>query len=134
MVFVVGSLYWPFLLYVFGALALTFGMIAVAALLGERHRERTTAERYESGLPPAGGMPERHSIEFYLVAIIFVVFDLEAVFIFAWAIAARDVGWAGYVEVAVFVLALLAGLAYAWANGLLEWGVAGRRQKVRRLP
>jgi NADH-quinone oxidoreductase subunit A len=123
---------------VFFYLALTAVVLATMLLLpvvlGQRHRERTTGERYESGLPPASDMPRRYSIEFYLVAILFVVFDLEAAFIFAWAVVARHVGWTGYTVLAVFVGILLAGLAYEWKTGRLDWGTDARRRRRGRMP
>jgi NADH-quinone oxidoreductase subunit A len=130
---VVGSVTWPFVVYAIGAFVLTFGLIGFTALTGQRHRELTTDERYESGLPPAGGLAHRFSIEFYLVAMIFVVFDLESVFIFAWAVVARDLGWAGYVEMAVFVGLLLVALAYVWLTGALDWGTGGRQRRAKRM-
>ena len=69
-------------------------MLLVPAVLGQRHRERTTGERYESGLPPASDLPARYSIEFYLVAMLFVVFDLESAFVFAWAVVGAAPGLA----------------------------------------
>ncbi|MEI6622239.1 MAG: NADH-quinone oxidoreductase subunit A, partial [Actinomycetes bacterium] len=72
------------------------------------------------------------SVEFYQVALFFVIFDLEAVFIFAWAVNARRLGWAGYLEIVVFVGLLFAGLVYLWKTGGLDWGAAGRRRRLRR--
>lgn len=113
--------------------AVTVGaMLVVPQLLGQRHRERATGERYESGLPAAGDLPRRFSIEFYLVAILFVVFDLEAAFLFAWAVAARRLGWRGYAEMVVFVVLLLVALVYLWRTGALDWGTGGRRRRAAR--
>src|SRR5450830_1611655 len=87
---------------------------------------------YESGIKPAGPLPKRLSVEFYQVALFFVIFDLEAVFIFAWAVNARRLGWTGYLEIVVFVALLFAGLVYLWKVGGLDWGAAGRRRRLRR--
>jgi NADH-quinone oxidoreductase subunit A len=127
-----GTAWWALVLYgVFAALTLG-AMLVLPRLLGQRHRELTTDEQYESGLPMAeGGLPRRYSIEFFLVAILFVVFDLESVFIFAWAVTARRLGWVGYVEMLVFIALLMAALVYLWASGALDWGT-GARQKARR--
>jgi NADH-quinone oxidoreductase subunit A len=70
----------------------------------------------------------RLSVNFYLVAVFFVIFDLESVFIFAWAICVREAGWAGYVEIVVFVGILLAALAYLWREGALDWGPDQRKR------
>jgi NADH-quinone oxidoreductase subunit A len=123
---------WPFLLYVVLAVLATGALIGVTALLGQRHRDLTTDVRYESGLPPAGPLPQRFSIEFYEVAVFFVVFDLEAVFVFAWAIGLRESGWRGYVEALVFIVLLLAGLVYLWRLGALDWGTSARLRSRRR--
>jgi NADH-quinone oxidoreductase subunit A len=123
---------WPFLVYAVLAVLVTAAMIGVTALLGQRHRDLTTDVRYESGLPPAGPLPRRFSIEFYQVAVFFVVFDLEAVFVFAWAIGLRESGWSGYLVVLVFIVLLLAGLVYLWRQGALDWGTSARLRAQRR--
>ncbi|MCX6371570.1 MAG: NADH-quinone oxidoreductase subunit A [Actinobacteria bacterium] len=107
-------------------------IIAVSALLGERRRGPERNVPYESGIKPAGPLPKRLSVKFYQVALYFVIFDLEAVFIFAWAVNARRLGWAGYVEIVVFVVLLFAGLVYLWRIGGLDWRPAGRRRQLRK--
>jgi NADH-quinone oxidoreductase subunit A len=105
-------------------------MLALSHVLGERHRGQQTHEPYESGILPTGTARQRVSAKFYLVAMFFVIFDLEAVFLYAWAVAFRDVGWAGYVEVMVFIGILVVALAYLWREGALDWGPAqGRRSR-----
>jgi len=121
---------WPLALYFVLVLALVGVMIGLAHVLGERHRGRATGEPYESGIVSTGSARIRFSAHFYLVAMFFVVFDLEAVFLFAWAVAAPELGWPGYIEVLVFVGILLAALIYLWKVGALEWGTA-RRVKTR---
>ena len=121
-----GNDLWPLVLY--GALValVAGGMVGVSALLGERHRERETGEPYESGIVSTGSARIRFSSRFYLVAMFFVVFDLESVFLYAWAVSARRVGWAGFAEAAVFVAVLLAALFYLWRLGALSFGPAAR--------
>jgi NADH-quinone oxidoreductase subunit A len=123
---------WGVVIYLLLAASVVASMLLLPAVLGQRHRERTTGERYESGLPPASDLPARYSIEFYLVAMLFVVFDLESAFIFAWAVAARHLGWRGYIEMLVFILLLVAALAYLWRRGALDWGTSGRRRRESR--
>ena len=125
---------WGVVFYLLLATVVLATMLLIPTVLGQRHKERTTGERYESGLPPASDLPGRYSIEFYLVAMLFVVFDLEAAFIFAWSVVARQVGWTGYIVVLVFILLLVAGLAYEWATGTLDWGTSGRMKRRRRRP
>lgn len=111
---------WPLLVYFALVLAVVLGMLGLSHFLGQRHRERATDEPYESGIPPTGSARLRFDVRFYLVAMFFVIFDLEAAFLFAWAVAFRQAGWPGYFEAIVFVGVLLAGLAYLWRMGALD--------------
>jgi NADH-quinone oxidoreductase subunit A len=113
---------WPILVYFFAVLTLVALMIGSSYILGERHKECQTGEPYESGVVSTGSARLRFDAKFYLVAMFFVIFDLEAVFLFAWTVALREVGWAGYIEILVFVSILLAALFYLWRLGALDWG------------
>ncbi|MGH9326049.1 MAG: NADH-quinone oxidoreductase subunit A [Terriglobia bacterium] len=104
-------------------------MLGVSYLLGQRHEEKATGDPYEGGILSEGSAHVRMSARFYLVAMFFVVFDLEGVFIFAWAVAARESGWAGYWEILVFVGILVATLIYLWRLGALDF-VPTRREKA----
>ena len=123
--------FWPFLIYALAVIILVSIMISLSWVLGERHKEKSTDEPYESGIPPTGDARLRFSSSFYLIAMFFVIFDLESVFVFAWAVAARDVGWPGYAAVTVFIGALLAALVYLWRSGALEWGPSKRAPSTR---
>jgi len=127
-----GAPLWPLVVYAIAVLSLAAAIIVVSYLLGQRHREQATGQVYESGLPPTGSARLRFSIDYYLVAIFFVVFDVESIFIFAWAIAWRELGWAGYIEVLVFIGILLAALVYLWRMGALDWGTVRFQKRVRR--
>jgi NADH-quinone oxidoreductase subunit A len=118
---------WPFVLYFAVVVLLVGAMVALSYVLGQRHRERATGEVYEGGILESGSARVRFSARFYLVAIFFVIFDLEAVFILAWAVAGRELGWAGYWEMLVFVGLLLAALVYLWRVGALDWAKARRQ-------
>ncbi len=113
---------WPLVLYFAAILALVGAMLSSSYVLGTRHANKAKFEPFESGIVSVGSARLRFPAKFYLVAMLFVIFDLEAVFIFAWAIAFRTLGWAGYVEVLVFVAILVAALAYLWRVGALDWG------------
>jgi NADH-quinone oxidoreductase subunit A len=119
---------WPLAVYVGAVLLLVSGMIGMSYVLGERHREPATGDPYESGILSTGTAQVRLSVQFYLVAMFFVIFDLEAAFLFAWAVAARELGWPGYLEASVFVAVLAAALAYVWRAGGLDWGTRGARR------
>ncbi len=120
---------WPLALYFFVVLVLVAGMLGLSYVLGDQHRDRSTGDPYESGIVSTGSARLRISVKFYLVAVFFVVFDLEAASIFAWAVALREVGWSGYIEALIFIAILLANLVYLWREGALEWGPA----RIRRL-
>jgi NADH-quinone oxidoreductase subunit A len=125
---------WPATLYAVLVLVVAGAILTLSWLLGERQSHGSDAEPYESGIKPAGPLPRRLSVEFYQIALFFVIFDLEAVFIFAWAVNARKLGWLGYLELLVFVLLLFAGLVYLWRVGALDWGPAGRRRRAAKMP
>jgi len=128
-----GEPLWPLAVYAAAVLLLVSGMIGLSYLLGERHREPATGDPYESGILSTGSAEVRLSVSFYLVAMFFVIFDVEAVYLFAWAVAARELGWSGYAEVLLFTALLVAALAYLWRLGALDWASgAARVQRVRR--
>ena len=108
-------------------------MIILSYFLGERHSEPETGDVWESGVEPTGTARLSISAKFYLVAMFFVIFDLETIFIVAWAIGMRQLGWAGYIEILIFIVVLLVALIYLWRLGALDWGSSRirRHQKGR---
>jgi NADH-quinone oxidoreductase subunit A len=112
---------WPLALYLVIVSALVVAMLGLSFVLGQRHHNRATGSPYESGILSQGSARVRLSAKFYLVAMFFVIFDLETVFIFAWAISVRETGWTGYAEATLFIAVLLATLAYLWRVGALDW-------------
>jgi NADH-quinone oxidoreductase subunit A len=123
---------WPLLLY-FGILAIAIpGLLFLSLFIGERHRERATVQPYESGIAPTGTLPARFPASYYLVAVLFVLFDVESIFLFSWAVAARQVGWKGYASMTLFVLPLFILLAYLWRSGALDWRTARQRTEAHR--
>jgi NADH-quinone oxidoreductase subunit A len=115
---------WPVVAYFVLTILLVTAMIAVSYFLGERHRERATAEPYESGITSTGTAQVRFDVRFYLVAMFFVIFDLEAIFVFAWSVAIRELGWDGYYAVLIFIAVLIIVLIYLWRLGALDWAPA----------
>jgi NADH-quinone oxidoreductase subunit A len=120
---------WPLALYLAAAVLVAVGMLALSYLLGQRHMERGTGRPYESGIVATGPAESRFDVKYYLVAVFFLIFDVASVFIFAWAVALREVGWAGYVSMFVFNGVLLATLAYLWRTGALAWAHTGLRER-----
>jgi len=105
------------------------GMLLLSWLLGQRRLDHSDQQPYESGMPLTGSARLRLSADFYLLAVFFVVFDLEAAFIFVWAVAVRELGWAGYLEVCVFIAVLVVALIYLWRVGALDWGPRARSRR-----
>jgi NADH-quinone oxidoreductase subunit A len=122
---------WPLAFYFLATILIVGGMLVLSYVLGQRHKERATGEPYESGIAATGTAHIRFDVKFYLVAMFFVIFDLEAVFIFAWAVSLKEAGWAGYVEMLFFIGILVAALVYIWRLGGLDWGTT--RQKLSRV-
>ena len=97
-------------------------MVGLGVLLGPSKPSPEKLAPYECGMPPVGDARERQSVKFYLVAMIFLLFDIEVAFLYPWAMALRDLGWAGFVQVVLFMTLLLAGYIYVWRKGALDWG------------
>lgn len=121
------TLLWPLLLYTGLAILLVGFMIGLSYFLGQRHKESATDEVYESGIKITGGARLKIPIHFYIVAMFFVIFDLEAVFIISWAIAFKEVGWLAYWGILVFIGILVAVFVYEWRIGALDFGPDGKK-------
>jgi NADH-quinone oxidoreductase subunit A len=117
---------WPFGLYIILVFGLVTLMLSLSYILGQRHSERATGDPYEGGIVSEGSAHVRFDLKFYLVAMFFVIFDLESVFVFSWAVAARKLGWPGYWEVLIFIAVLVATLVYLWRLGALDWNLRRR--------
>jgi len=109
-------------IYLGVVVALIGVLMVVTHLSGERHFQTGTGLPYESGEHITGTARLRFAADFYLIAMFFVIFDISAVFLFAWAVAARDLGWTGYTAAVIFILETAAGLAYLWRRGAFDWG------------
>lgn len=121
------TILWPLLVYGFAVLAVVGFMLGLSYLLGQRHKERETDEPYEGGTEGIGTARTRFPIHFYIVAMFFVIFDLEVVFIVAWAIAFYELGWTGYIGASIFIFILTAVLIYEWRIGALNFGLSGKK-------
>jgi NADH-quinone oxidoreductase subunit A len=118
---------WTLIVYFVLVLLIVGGMLTVSYLLGQHHSEPATDAPYESGILSAGSAQVRLSAKFYLIAMFFVIFDLEAVFLFAWAVAARSLGWPAFWEAVIFVGVLVAALVYLWRVGALDWNLVRKQ-------
>jgi NADH-quinone oxidoreductase subunit A len=106
------------------ALGAGFALVStlLSSVLGPSQPTPEKLAPYECGMPPVGDARERQSVKFYLVAMIFLLFDIEVAFLYPWAMALRDLGWNGFAQVVLFLLLLFAGYVYVWRKGVLDWG------------
>lgn len=118
---------WSLIIYVIAVFGLVGVMLGLSWLLGGRAWGRAKDEPFESGVVGTGSAQLRISAKFYQVAMFFVIFDLEAVFLFAWSISVRESGWAGFIEALVFIFILTASLVYLWKIRALDWAPQSRK-------
>ncbi len=123
---------WPIAVYLLAVVGVAAAMLLLSHLLGQRHREPETALPYEGGVESHGTARVPVAAPYYLVAMMFVIFDLEAVFLFAWAVAVPELGWVAFVEIAVFVGVLVAALVWLWRVGALDWNPRARARRWER--
>jgi NADH-quinone oxidoreductase subunit A len=124
--------YFPVLLQALVAMLLAAGLITVSYLLGKRVKNRVKDIPYESGIVPTGDARQRFSVKFYLVGMLFILFDIEAIFLYPWAVVYRDLpdhGMSGFVEMLIFVILILSGFFYIWKKGALDWSGADSKRK-----
>ncbi len=112
--------YFPLAIALIVAGILAALLVGAAALLGPRRPSAVKAAPFECGSDPIGSARERFGVKFYMIALLFIVFDVEAVFVYPWAVLLRDLGWPGYSAMAFFAFTLVIGLAYVWKKGALE--------------
>ena len=112
--------YFPLALASAVAVAMALLLSGLGSLLGPRRPNRVKASPFECGSDPIGSARERFGVKFYLIALLFIVFDVEAVFLYPWAVQLRELGWSGFLAMALFAFTLLVGLAYVWKKGALE--------------
>jgi len=119
------ELYFPVLLQALIAMALAAGLLTVSYLLGKKVRNRVKDMPYESGITPTGDARQRFSVKFYLVGMLFILFDIEAIFLYPWVVVFRDLRMFGFVEMGIFVFLILSGFFYIWKKGALDWAESG---------
>ena len=113
--------YFPVLVQALLAMALAAGLLSVSFILGKRVRNRIKDTPYESGIVPTGDARQRFSVKFYLVAMLFILFDIEAIFLYPWVVVYREYKMAAFLEMLVFVILILSGFFYIWKKGALDW-------------
>ncbi len=103
-------------------------LLILISWLGEKKKDPEKSRAYESGIIPTGDARLRYPVPFFLIAIFFLLFDVEGAFIFSWAIAWERLGWAGWFQISFFIVMLLLGLVYVWRKGGLEWGPTSKKR------
>lgn len=121
------ELYFPVLLQAVIAMAVAGGMLGISYLLGKRVRNRIKDLPYESGIVPVGDARHPFSVKFYLVAMIFIVFDIESIFLYPWAVVYRELKIFGFVEMLIFIVLILCGFFFIWKKGALDWSYSSDR-------
>ncbi|MCB2167680.1 MAG: NADH-quinone oxidoreductase subunit A [Deltaproteobacteria bacterium] len=119
-------------LYTATVIALIGLLLFLSTWLGDRRPNSEKLRPYESGIIPTGTARLRYPVPFYLVAIFFLIFDVEGAYIFSWAVAAEDLGWRGWLQMSFFITVLLIGLVYIWRKGALDWGPAAKHRDQHR--
>ena len=122
----VAQSYAPLLIHFLIAMALAGVILLLSVAVGRHRPNRTKMQPYECGITPTGDARQPFTVKFYLVAMVFILFDVEAVFLYPWAYVYRDLGWFGFVEMLVYIAILLAGYVYLWKKGALDWNRPAR--------
>lgn len=115
------QIYFPILLQILIAMAVAGGMLAGSYFLGKKVRSAVKSQPYECGIVPTGSARERFSVKYYLVAMVFILFDIEAVFLYPWAVVYRELKLFAFTEMLIFILLVLCGFFYIWKKGALDW-------------
>src|SRR5271170_2689604 len=113
--------YFPVIVQTVIAVVVAGALVAISFLLGKRVKNRVKDSPYESGMAPTGSARERFSVKFYLVAIVFILFDIEAVFLYPWAVVYRELKMFAFVEMLLFIAVVVCGFFYVWKKGALDW-------------
>ena len=106
------------------AMALAAGLLTASYLLGKKVKNRVKDIPYESGIVPTGDARQRFSVKFYLVGMLFILFDIEAIFLYPWVVVYRDLKMFGFIEMLIFVILILSGFFYIWKKGALDWAAS----------
>jgi len=125
------ELYFPVLLQVIIAMAVATLMLGLSYILGKRVRDRVKDMPYESGMVPTGDARHRFSVKFYLVGMLFILFDIEAIFLYPWAVVYRELKMFAFVEMLVFIILILCGFFFIWKKGALDWSYSDRPEEKR---
>ena len=120
------EVYFPVLLQIVIAMTIAAGMLGASYLLGKRSKNTVKDMPYESGIVPTGDARQRFSVRFYLVGMVFILFDIEAIFLYPWAVVYRELKMFAFVEMLIFIVLIVAGFVFIWRKGALDWAYFDR--------
>jgi NADH-quinone oxidoreductase subunit A len=126
------EVYFPVLVQLVIAMALAAGLIGTSFLLGKKVKDKIKDSPYECGIAPTGSAHERFSVKFYLVGIVFILFDIEAIFLYPWAVVYRSLRMFAFFEMLIFIVLVLAGFFYVWKKGALDWNTSQAMRPVSK--
>ena len=126
------EIYFPLLVQAILAIVIASALVSLSFALGKRVKSRVKDSPYECGIAPTGTARERFSVKFYLVAIVFILFDIEAVFLYPWAVVYRELKLFAFFEMLLFIALVLAGFFYIWKKGALDWSVREAPESPKR--
>ena len=118
--------WFPVLIQIIIAIGVATAMIGFSAILGRRVKDSVKSSPYESGMTPVGNARERFSVKFYLVAMVFILFDIEAIFLYPWAVVFRQLKMFAFFEMLLFIVLVLCGFYYIWKKGVLNWSIEAK--------
>ncbi|MGA2185771.1 MAG: NADH-quinone oxidoreductase subunit A [Bryobacteraceae bacterium] len=124
--------YFPVLLQILLAAATAAALVTLSYVVGQRTRSPQKDTPYECGIAPTGSARERFSVKFYLVAIVFILFDIEAVFLYPWVVVYRDLKLFGFFEMLLFIVLIVSGFFYIWKKGALDWSHSGADENTKQ--
>ena len=124
--------WFPVLIQIVIAIGVAGAMIGLSALLGHRVKDSVKSTPYESGMNPVGNARERFSVKYYLVAMVFILFDIEAIFLYPWAVIYRQLKLFAFFEMLLFIVLVLCGFFYIWKKGILDWSTDEEKTVTRR--
>lgn len=125
-----GQIYFPIFLQAIIAVGMGAAFVAMSLLIGKRVKDRVKDTPYESGMRPTGDATQRFSVKFYLVGMLFILFDMEAIFLYPWAVVYKELKLFGFFEMLLFIVLVLCGYFYIWKKGVLDW--AAQRENIRK--
>ena len=126
--------YFPILVQAIFAIVIAAALVSLSYLLGHRVKNKVKDMPYECGIVPTGDARERFSVKFYLVAMLFILFDIEAIFLYPWVVVFKELRMFAFLEMLVFIVLILCGFFFIWTKGVLDWSEGTHREPAVKIP